>query len=87
MRLEERERLEKLEFDEVAKSAGSAALFKTEEAETFAARRSREQFERFFVPAFTVLLFLLEFVAAYLSWRWLRTVVLTPINQPFVGMG
>jgi len=55
---------------------------------TFAARRSlREQFERFFVPAFTVLLFLLEFVAAYLSWRWLRTVVLTPINQPFVGMG
>jgi len=87
MRLEERERLEKLEFDEVAKSAGSAALFKTEETETFPASRSREQFERFFIPAFTVLLFLLESVAAYLSWRWLRTVPLTAINQPFVGMG
>jgi hypothetical protein len=60
MRLEERERLEKLEFDELSKSRGGSALFATEEAELFAARRAREQFERFIVPAFTVFLFLLQ---------------------------
>src|SRR4030095_9601891 len=42
MRLEERERLEKLEFDELKKSKSASTLF-TEEAETFSARRSREQ--------------------------------------------
>src|SRR5438067_1066222 len=57
MRLEERERLEKLEFDELNKAKGSAALFNQEEG-SFSAQRSREQFERFFVPFFTVLLFL-----------------------------
>ena len=60
MRLEERERLEKLEFDELTKSAASSALFNARETEVFPAQRSREQFERFFVPAFTVLLFLLQ---------------------------
>ena len=58
MRLEERERLEKLEFDELSKVAGGSTLFDTQETETFPAARSREQFERFFVPAFTVLLLL-----------------------------
>src|SRR5258706_11623135 len=57
MRLEDRERLEKLEFEEVAKAAGSSGLFKAEESESFPARRSREQFERFFVPGFTLILF------------------------------
>ena len=62
MRLEERERLERLEFDEVSRGGGgSATLFNTQEAESFPARRSREQFERFFVPGFTFLLLLLEF--------------------------
>src|SRR4051812_2906055 len=54
MRLEERERIEKLEFDELVKSKSSESLFTTE-ADTFAARRSREQFERFFIPGFTLL--------------------------------
>ncbi|MEP6664377.1 MAG: hypothetical protein ABJC04_12020, partial [Verrucomicrobiota bacterium] len=52
MRLEERERFEKLEFDELVKNKGSESLFTTE-ADTFAAQRSREQFERFFIPALT----------------------------------
>ena len=37
----------------------------------FPAQRSREQFERFFVPAFTVILFLLQAGGAWFLWRWL----------------
>src|SRR5437867_12547019 len=48
MRLEERERLEKLEFDEVSRGgATSSTLFTTQEAEAFPAQRAREQFEKF----------------------------------------
>src|SRR5207249_8628883 len=71
MRLEERERLEKLELDELAKSRGSSALFETKDAELFPAQRSREQFERFFVPGFTAVLFLAQAAGAWLVWRWL----------------
>jgi membrane protease subunit HflK len=69
MRLEDREGLEQLEFDELKKTAASATLFTEQAADTFPARRAREQFERFFVPAFTILLFLLEAAAVYLLWR------------------
>src|SRR5262245_30801161 len=45
MRLGERERLEKLEYDEVTRgSGGSSALFQSQESEAFPIRRSREQF-------------------------------------------
>src|ERR1039457_1816015 len=71
MRLEENERLEKLEFDELARAKGDSALFETKESEVFAARRSREQFEKFFVPGFAVLLFLLEAGGAWLIWSWI----------------
>ena len=70
MRLEENERLEKLEMDELARSKGESALFDAKESEVFPARRSREQFEKFFVPGFAVLLFLLQAGGAYLLWRW-----------------
>src|SRR5947209_2283426 len=58
IRLAEREQLEKLELDELARSKTGASLFETKEAEVFPARRSREQFERFFVPGFTLVIFL-----------------------------
>jgi membrane protease subunit HflK len=87
MRLEERERLEKLEFDELAKSRSGSALFETKEAELFPAQRSREQFERFFVPVFTALLCLGQAVGAYLLWRWLaHPATLVPLSQPTVPM-
>ena len=73
MGLEEKERLEKLEFDEINRDKNAASLFSTE-ADTFPARRSREQFERFFLPGFTVFLFLIEAGAAYYLWRWLEQV-------------
>ena len=71
MRLEENERLEKLEVDELARAKGESALFEAKESEVFPARRSREQFEKFFVPGFAVLLFLLEAGGAWLLWRWM----------------
>jgi len=49
MRLEESERLERLELDELAKGHARAALFESKDSEMFPAQRSREQFERFFV--------------------------------------
>src|SRR5476651_1529120 len=52
MRLEENERLEKLELDELIKSKGGSTLFDAKDSEVFPAQRSREQFEKFFVPGF-----------------------------------
>jgi regulator of protease activity HflC (stomatin/prohibitin superfamily) len=81
--LEENERLEKLEFDELLKSKGGSALFESKDAESFPAQRSREQFERFFVPAFTTLLILLQAGGAYLLWSWLaRPTTFVEIRQP-----
>jgi membrane protease subunit HflK len=71
MRLEESERLEKLELEEMARSKASAALFESKEAELFPAQRAREQFERFFVPIFTSVLLLLQGLGAFFLWRWL----------------
>ena len=67
MGLEDRERLEKLEFDELAKTHSGSALFEARDAEVFPAQRSREQFERFFVPAFTAILFVLQAGGAWLQ--------------------
>jgi modulator of FtsH protease HflK len=71
MRLEENERLEKLEIDELARAKGESALFDAKESDVFPARRSREQFEKFFIPGFAVLLFLLQAGGAWLLWRWI----------------
>ena len=71
MRLEENERLEKLELDELVKSKGGSTLFEAKDSEVFPAQRSREQFEKFFIPGFGVLLFLLEAVGAWLLWQWI----------------
>jgi membrane protease subunit HflK len=69
MRLEENERLEKLELDELAHSRG-ASLFEAKDSGSFPARNAREQFESYFVPGFTVLLLLLEACGAWLLWYW-----------------
>jgi modulator of FtsH protease HflK len=80
MRLEENERLEKLELDELARTKGGSALFEAKDSEVFPAARAREQFEKFFVPGFGVLLFLLEAGGAWLLWRWISktTAVIAP---------
>lgn len=86
MRLEESERLEKMEFEELNKSKGSSSLFNVADAELFPAQRAREQFERFFVPAFTILLFLLQAGAAYGIWSWLAQVAPAPPHQTTMAL-
>jgi regulator of protease activity HflC (stomatin/prohibitin superfamily) len=71
MRLEENERLEKLEVEELARTRGQTTLFETKDGEVFPARHARELFEKFLVPGFSVLLLLLEGGGAYLLWRWI----------------
>ncbi|MBI3853831.1 MAG: protease modulator HflK [Verrucomicrobia bacterium] len=87
MRLEESERLEKLEFDELAKSASRSALFNAADAEVFPAQRARQQFERIVVPGFTVILFLAQAGGAYWAWRWLEKITVLPLKQPLVALG
>ncbi|HWC60590.1 MAG TPA: protease modulator HflK [Verrucomicrobiae bacterium] len=83
MRLEENERLEKLEFDELTRSKGGSTLFETKDTEGFPAQRSREQFERFFVPVFTVLVLIIEAVSAFMLWRWFsKNPILVELKQP-----
>jgi len=87
MRLEASERLEKMELDELLKTHSSSAMFEAKEAEVFPAQRSREQFEKFLVPAFTVLLCLLQGGGAYLLWRWLvRPTTRIQLTEPLLAM-
>jgi hypothetical protein len=86
MRLEARERLERLEFDEISKTKGGSTLFDAQEADTFPARRSREQFEKFFVPGFAILLLLAQGAGAWLSWHWLQKTPGVALVQPLVGV-
>ena len=69
MRLAENERLEKFEVEELARAKGDSTLFEARDSEVFPARRAREQFEKFLVPAFSVLLCLLEIGGAWFFWN------------------
>lgn len=87
MRLEERERLEKLEFEELSRSRSASALFEAQSADTFPAQRAREQFERFFVPAFTTLLCLAEAAGAFFFWKWLaKPTSQVPLKEPMTAI-
>ena len=87
MRLEENERLEKLEFDELTRTKGASTLFETKDTEGFPAQRSREQFERFLVPVFTALLLLIEAIGVFLIWRaFSKNFILTEMKQPTVAL-
>ena len=82
MRLEENDRLEKLEMDELVRGKGESALFEVKASEVFPARRSREQFEKYFVPGFAVLLLALE---GGLGW-WLWRHIGKPTTPPLVDV-
>ncbi len=64
-----RERLERLEFEQFERGQGESALFAAR-ADTFPTARLRGQFERFLVPAFTVVLAGVQGFASY--WFWTR---------------
>lgn len=86
MRLEDREAAEKLELEELARVSKGSTLFDTGDAEIFPAQRAREQFERFIVPAATVLLFILQGAGAVALWMWLQRQIPTPVAQPMLLM-
>ena len=81
MRLEENERLERLEVEELARARGESTIFESKEAEAYPAQRAREQFEKFIVPGIAVLLFLCEAIGAWLLWRWLGNTVNTIVPE------
>jgi regulator of protease activity HflC (stomatin/prohibitin superfamily) len=85
MRLEERERAEKLEYDELARSKGGSALFDNKDGGNFPAQQSREQFEKWFVPSFTIIILLLQASNAWVSWKQLGQITaVVPIKEPMV---
>ncbi len=77
MSLVEREQFEKMEMEELSKARGSQSLFASAGADTFPARRSREQFERFVIPLFAGLLFLAQASAAW--WLWGKIAQMPPL--------
>jgi membrane protease subunit HflK len=87
MRLEERERAERLEFEELARAKGGSSLFETGDAGNFPAQQSREQFEKWFVPGFTVVVLVLQAAGAWFAWKWLaRTDAVMALKQPMMTM-
>lgn len=72
MRLEAREEAERLEIEALGRSRNDSALFTESAAETFPARRAREQFEKWLVPAFTFVLFVVQAVGAFYFYRELK---------------
>lgn len=75
MGLEDRERLERQEFEDLKKAKAGTALFAEASEESFPAKRSRELFEKYFLPGFTVILLILQSLAAWLLWKRLGDVV------------
>src|SRR5688572_30332133 len=62
-----------LEVEECTRTAVNATLFHTDDPEALPAQRSREQFEKIIVPGFSVLLLILQGVAAWWLWQWVRS--------------
>lgn len=87
MRLEETERVEKLEYEELSKAPAGSALFTGDPSDVLPARRSREQFEKWFVPAFTILLLSAQGWAVWWLWKKLESAsLLTVIPQGRLAM-
>lgn len=86
MRLEEKERLEQMEFEEITKDKAGTNLFTSADSETFPARRSREQFERFFLPVFAGVLVLGHGLSAYYLWKHFSEILLSSPKQPMVAL-
>jgi membrane protease subunit HflK len=84
MGLEEKERLEKLEFDELTREKASSSLFNAGEADAFPARHAREQFEKWVLPIFAVLLVVGLGIEAVVLWNFLKNATVEPIVQPMV---
>ncbi|MCW5558617.1 MAG: protease modulator HflK family protein, partial [Verrucomicrobiae bacterium] len=72
MNLSGREEAERLELEDLSRSRADSGLFAASAAEVAPARRAREQFERWIVPAFTLLLFASESFGVWYFWKRLE---------------
>ena len=72
MGLANREEAERLELEDLARGRSDSALFTASAAEVSPARRAREQFDRWIIPAFTLLLFAGECAAVWYFWNDLK---------------
>lgn len=70
MRLESAEESERLELEDLARSRKSAALFDSS-AEAFPAKNSRQQFDKWVLPILTLILFIVQSLAAAYFYRTL----------------
>lgn len=86
MRLKRREEIERLEYDEMMKERQSAALFADTGEDTFIAKRARAQFEKFFVPGFTLIFFVLQITAVYYLWQWLPNAPKPNLDKAAIAM-
>ena len=86
MRLRTGEALEKLDYEELIKAKGATTIFSGGDAESFPAQRSREQFDRWMVPLFTVVLCLIQGGAAYAMWTRLAKANPPAIDKASVAM-
>ena len=86
MRLENREEIERLDYDEMMRERKDAALFADTGDDTFIAKRAREQFERFFVPGFTILFFCAQVAAVYQLWKWLPSAEAPDLGKAAIAM-
>ncbi len=79
LHLLDREQLEQMEHDEARKGTADTSMF---EADAFPARRTREQFDKWWVPALTIVLFIAQGIAAWviftklLRGQWTQKTVL-----------
>jgi regulator of protease activity HflC (stomatin/prohibitin superfamily) len=78
--LRQREARELREFEELKRNQNDAALFGAN-AENLRASRTRQHFDRFFIPALTILLWTVQGFAAWWFWRRLGNAPLPPINK------
>lgn len=85
MRLEQREFLERMEMEELARAKGGALFERTDE-ELLVAKKTREQFEKYFVPGFTIVLMLIEGISCFYIYQWLGTATAQK-TQELIALG
>ena len=72
MGLAAREEAERLELEDLSRSRSDSGLFAASAAEVSPARRAREQFDRWIVPVFTLLLLAGESFGVWFFWERLK---------------
>lgn len=78
MRLEFREESERLEFEDLTRRSKQSSLFDADDSDILNVRQARRQFEKYFVPGFTLFLVALEMSLSI----WLWNVYKSPLVSP-----